>query len=278
MPKLPHTLTETLPDGSTSFKMVLVEGGTFMMGSENGRNNEKSVHEVTLKSFYMGQTQVTQALWKAVMGKDPEKLAFPHPQRPVERVSWYDCVAFCNELSKQQGFRPAYAIDRDRKDSGNKNSSDDQKWTVTIIDDADGYRLPTEAEWEYAARGGPCWRKHQYEFAGSPNKNEVAWGTQTSHGITQPCGLHPPNPLGLFDMSGNVFEWCWDWFDELYYKDLAKEETTERPIGPESGEYRVVRGGSWDYDSDFLRVASRNGSYPSLRSNSLGLRLCRYPV
>lgn len=277
MPNLPHTLTETLPSG-TSFKMVLVEGGTFMMGSENGRDNEKPVHEVKLESFYLGQTQVTQELWKAVMGQDPETLAFPHPQRPVERVSWYDSVAFCNELSKKQGFRPAYAIYEDRKDSGNQNSFDDQKWTVTLIDDADGYRLPTEAEWEYAARGGPTWRNHLVEYAGSPNQNEIAWWGTTSHDISQPVALRPPNPLGLFDMSGNVWEWCWDWFGLEYYQTFSNQKAVEGPIGPESGEYRVVRGGSWDSDDDNLRVAFRYGLSPFNRIDDYGLRLCRYPM
>lgn len=272
MLKRPQPLTlATLEDN-----MVLVKGGEFEMGGE-GHEDERPLHKIQLNDFYLGKTQVTQALWRAVTDKDPEELAFPHLQRPVVGVSWYDCIEFCNELSMQQGLRPVYGTDKDREDPGNQNHSDDQKWTITIIDDADGYRLPTEAEWEYAARGGPYWRNHQYEFAGSTNKNEIAWWDLTSHNITQPCGLRPPNPLGLFDMSGNVREWCWDWYGSGYYQINLNQKTTKQPMGPKSGSSRMARGGSWLYDDVLLRVAYRDNDYPYDCDDNLGLRLCRYP-
>ncbi len=273
MLKRPKPLTiATLEDN-----MVLVKGGEFEMGGE-GHEDEKPVQKVQLKDFYLGKIQVTQALWQDVMGQDPEELAFPHPQRPVEGVSWYDCIEFCNKLSCQQGFRPAYGIDKDSNDPGNQNRSDDQKWTVTIIDDADGYHLPTEAECEYAARGGLNWQKHQYEFAGSTNNNEIGWRDLTSHNISQPVALRPPNPLGLFDMSGNVREWCWDWYGSEYYQTNLIQKTPKQPTGPKSGSSRMVRGGSWLYDGVLLRVAYRDNDYPYDCDDNLGLRLCRYPL
>ncbi|MDX2283434.1 MAG: SUMF1/EgtB/PvdO family nonheme iron enzyme [Bacteroidia bacterium] len=263
-----HTLRETLPNGTT-FEMILVEGGRFWRGENEAR------HEVQLSDFYLGRMQVTQALWQAVTGTHPA--AFPHPQRPVEQVSWYDCIEFCNALSEIQGYAPVYQINRERKHHPSNTSKYDKiKWLVTILPRADGYRLPTEAEWEYAARGG-CYAQ-SFEYAGSPNENEAAWWHQTSQEISQPVGLKVPNALGLFDMSGNIREWVWDWYDGAYYQRLGKHpEPAPTPVGADYGSDRGVRGGSWlNRDASFCCVAYRNLGTPDFRLNSVGGRLCRY--
>ncbi|MDX2246561.1 MAG: SUMF1/EgtB/PvdO family nonheme iron enzyme [Bacteroidia bacterium] len=232
----PATTIETLEDN-----MVFVEGGEFMMGGEMF-DREKPIHEVQLSNFYMAHYPVTQALWKAVMGSDPEELAFPHPMRPVERVSWNDCQEFIKKL----------------------NALTDKT-----------YRLPTEAEWEYAARGGKY--SQGFTYAGSNNLFEVGWyGGGNSQSITQPVGLKRPNELGLFDVSGNLWEWCSDWYGGKYYEQCAKEKIVHNPKGPEDGTGRVVRGGSWYYIDFNCRVAYRLDSQPSYRGYGIGLRLSRY--
>jgi formylglycine-generating enzyme required for sulfatase activity len=265
----PHTLRETLPNGP-AFEMVLVEGGRFWRGEGNER------HEVQLDDFYLGRTQVTQALWEAVIAKNPSE--FPHPQRPVEQVSWYDCVEFCNVLSGQQGYQPAYHIDRERKDPNNQSDYDDLKWLVTPIPGADGYRLPTEAEWEYAARGGRY--AQPFEYAGSPNLNETAWWDRNSQDITQPVGLKVPNALGLFDLSGNVWEWVWDWCSRDYYEQLALHSMPAYvPVGPDSGSFRNARGGRFHNLTDISFCYFFSDEKIAFKEvPNTGLRLCRYPA
>lgn len=255
--------------------MVFVEGGEFMMGGESGHEDSKPSYPVHLDNFCLCRYPVTQTLWKAVMDTDPEELAFPHPQRPVERVSWYDAVDFCNRLSDQMGYQRVYTIDRDRPDPNNQNDSDKLKWIVSRIEGANGFHLPTEAEWEYAARGGRY--AQSYEYAGSPNPNEVAWWDRTSQDFTQPVGLRIPNALGLFDMTGNVREWVWDWFGSNYYETCAQQGMAPNPSGPTQGEFRGVRGGSWylSYDDD-LRVAFRLTYNPVVRDFNVGFRVSRY--
>ncbi|MEZ4827058.1 MAG: SUMF1/EgtB/PvdO family nonheme iron enzyme [Bacteroidia bacterium] len=239
MPDHPSILTETLP-GGFSFDMIFVEGGSFMMGGER-YDREKPIHEVSLDNFYIGRYPVTQVLWKAVMNKEPEELSFPHPMRPVENVSWEDCQAFINEL----------------------NSKGDKT-----------YRLPTEAEWEYAARGGKY--SQGFTYAGSNSLFEVGWYDDNSQDITQPVGLKRPNELGIFDMSGNVYEWCQDWYGKDYYTQCARENIINNPEGPKTGEYRVVRGGSWYDDGGDCCVTCRIIIRPSVRDYCIGLRLSRY--
>jgi len=221
-----------------SFKMIYVEGGTFQMGSNDRFDNGLPVHSVTLSSYYIGQTEVTQALWKAVMGSNPS--SFKGDNRPVEKVSWNDCQTFIAKLNKLTGER---------------------------------FRLPTEAEWEYAARGGNKSRGNKY--AGSNDIKAVAWYTvnaydqgESSHDYgTHVVKTKSPNELGIYDMSGNVWEWCQDWYG--FYSSSAQTN----PTGPASGSYRVIRGGSWNNSARFCRAAYRGLGTPSGAAYDLGLRL-----
>lgn len=217
------------------FTMIRVDGGTFQMGgtAEQGNeadSDEKPVHSVTLSPYYIGETEVTQALWKAVMGKNPSN--WKGDNLPVEKVSWEDCQQFIEKLNQKTGAH---------------------------------FRLPTEAQWEYAARGGK--KSQGYKYSGSNNLGDVAWYTDNSSSKTHDVKTKQPNELGLYDMSGNVWEWCQDWYGS--YNSNAQTD----PTGPSSGSDRVNRGGSWLNYARFCRSSSRDDITPSLRSDSLGLRL-----
>ena len=226
-----------------SFEMIKVEGGTFMMGatSEQGSDAydwEKPAHSVTVSDFWIGETEVTQALWQAVMGSNPSY--FKGSNRPVEQVSWNDCQTFVNKLnSLLSGQLPA----------GHK------------------FRLPTEAEWEYAARGGN--RSGHYKYSGSNNLGSVAWYEDNSGITTHDVKTKNSNELGIYDMSGNVWEWCQDLYGSSYYGNSPQSN----PTGPSSGSDRVYRGGSWFLSAGSCRVSSRGSSNPSLSYNGIGLRV-----
>ena len=250
-----------VPDG-----FVRVEGGTFQMGSNDGENKEKPVHTVTVKSFYIGKYEVTQKEWTAIMGSNPSYVKGDN--LPVERVSWYDAIEYCNLLSEKEKLTPAYTINKNQKDWNNKSKLDSLKWTVRWNRNANGYRLPTEAEWEYAAKGGNG-SPGNYTYAGSNNIDEVAWWTENRAGSTQEVGTKKPNGLGLYDMSGNVFEWCWDWFG-----DYPRRAQTD-PIGASSGYNRVYRGGSWSPSVRGVRSADRGNNTPTYRFLIVGFRVAR---
>ena len=231
--------------------MVKVEGGVFEMGSEDIDEAEKPVHSVKLHDFHLCRFPVTQSLWLSVLEENPA--TFPHPHKPIETVTWYDAVSFCNALSEKRGLNPYYDIDPNRKDPNNHNEHDDLSWWVRIRPEAEGYRLPTEAEWEYAAQGGKYAQEEELLYAGSRNLTEVAWHGGNSLNMSQSVRLKRPNALGLYDMSGNVDEWCEDWYEENYYEECRAQGVVDNPAGPEQGEYRVVRGGSWDnFDVNIL--------------------------
>ena len=234
----------------TPKKMIYVEGGTFQMGSTNGGSSEQPIHTVTVSSFFIGKYEVTQKEWQEVMGYNPSYSEGDN--RPVEKVSWYDAVEFCNKLSEKEGLTPAYTI------NGNNVSCN---WT------ANGYRLPTEAEWEYAARGGN--KSRNYKYSGSDNIDDVAWYDANSDGRSHDVGTIAPNELGIYDMSGNVWEWCWDWYGSY------SSSPSSNPRGPNSGSSRVDRGGSWSYYDGSCRVAYRNYRSPGDSLIVLGLRLVR---
>ena len=215
-----------------SFEMVFVEGGTFQMGSNDGDSDEKPVHQVTLSNYYIGKTEVTQELWQAVMGSNPSFSSFKGAKNPVNYVSWNDCQEFIKKLNKltKQNFR-----------------------------------LPTEAEWEYAARGGN--KSRGYKYSGSDYLGSVAWYEDNSGNEVHPVGSKSPNELGLYDMSGNVWEWCSDWYGSY------PSSSQTNPTGPSSGSYRVLRGGSFYVGAAGCRSANRFINGPIYRSLSLGLRL-----
>ena len=216
------------------FRMIKVEGGTFTMGAtsemENPYDDEKPTHQVTLSSYYIGETEVTQALWKAVMGSNPS--AFKGDNLPVEKVSWNDCQTFISKLNALTGKR---------------------------------FRLPTEAEWEFAARGGNQSRHTQY--SGSSRIDDVAWYDGNSGSKTHPVKTQQPNELGIYDMSGNVYEWCQDWYGS--YSSYAQTD----PTGAGSGSYRVIRGGSWYGSPRYCSSSNRVCITPGYLINDLGLRL-----
>jgi formylglycine-generating enzyme required for sulfatase activity len=247
----------SVPDG-----FVRINGGTFIMGSPANeperKDDEGPQHKVTISSFYMGKYQVTQAEYKAVMGTNPSH--FKEDNLPVDSVSWFDTVEYCNHLSQREGLSPAYKV----------NGTN-----VTWNQDADGYRLPTEAEWEYACRAGTITpfntgydiTTSQANFDGNYPYNNNAKGEYRKK--TTAVGSFEPNPWGLYDMHGNVYEWCWDW--ESAYLNGAQTD----PIGAVSGGYRVFRGGCWDDFGEHLRSAYRGSSYPKGGDFDFGFRLVR---
>ena len=228
---------ETITVNGVSFNMVRVDGGTFMMGatSEQGSDadsDEKPAHQVTLSTYSIGETEVTQALWEAVMGKNPSE--YKGSNRPVETVSWKDCQAFIQKLNTLTGRR---------------------------------FRLPTEAEWEYAARGGN--RSKGYKYSGSNNVGDVAWYTETTnYKGTREVKTKQANELGIYDMTGNVCEWCQDWSGSY------SSGSQTNPTGPSSGSNRVFRGGSWRSGARYCRCSFRYYNTPLYRDPGLGLRLC----
>ena len=229
-----------------------------MMGAlpndDEASSDERPRHKVEIsRDFYVGKYPVTQELWEAVMGNNPSH--FKGEDCPVENVTWFDCVEFCNKLSELENKELAYIINGEN---------------VTCNWTAKGYRLLTEGEWEYCARGG-----EYHLYAGSDNVDKVAWYRANSGGKTHPVGQKKPNGFGLYDMSGNVFEWCWDWFDRKVYQSrpVTGGKLTSDPRGPTSSSYRVFRGGYWSNDSDSMQASFRSYYSPTARSNSIGFRL-----
>ena len=225
----------TLTVNGIKYSMVWVEGGTFRMGatSEQGSDaysDEKPVHSVTLSGYYIGKTEVTQALWKVVMGSNPSSCKGDN--LPVEQVSWNDCQKFIRKLNSLTG---------------------------------QNFRLPTEAEWEFACRGGN--NSRGYKYSGSNYIDNVAWYDGNSGDKTHPVGTKAPNELGIYDMTGNVWEWCADW-----YGDYSSGAQTN-PKGPYDGSDRVDRGGGWLSDALYCRSSTRYYLSPGHRDYSLGLRL-----
>jgi formylglycine-generating enzyme required for sulfatase activity len=250
-------------------KLTLIPGGTFRMGSpvddKDARTDEKPQHEVRItRSFYLGVYEVTQAQYEAVMGHNPsyfssngggkkEVAGQSTSQHPVEYVSWLDAVMFCNKLSQKEGLKPFYAIDGE---------------TVRVpVEKGPGYRLPTEAEWEYACRAGT---RTRFLFGDDEaGLGEYGWYYGNSGGRTHPVGQNRANALGLFDMHGNVYEWCGDWFGARYYGESPAED----PPGPVQASHRVIRGGGWYNGPRNCRSAYRKWGEPANHNYNLGFRL-----
>jgi formylglycine-generating enzyme len=224
-------------DPTTGMAFVKVPGGCFQMGDTfgGGSSDEKPVHEVCVDSFYMAQQEVTQGEYSKVVGQNPASFRWGE-RYPVEQVSWSDAQAFINKLNELSSRN---------------------------------YRLPTEAEWEYAARNGG----KEEKFPGGDEIAEYAWYSENSNRSTQPVGSKQPNSLGLHDLLGNVWEWCHDWYGSGYYRESPRDN----PAGPPSGTYRVTRGGGWNDTARSLRVTDRNSKTPGYRNARFGFRLV-HPV
>ncbi len=228
------------PKANLSTEMIAVDGGIF----------EREGYDITVSSFEIGKFLVTQKLYQSIMGKNPSN--FKGENRPVECVSWLGAVEFCNALSKKDGLSPCY--------SGRGSS-------IKCNFNANGYRLPTEAEWEFAARGGN--QSDGYEYSGSDDLDEVGWFKYNSRNETHDVGQKKPNELGIYDMSGNVWEWCNDWYDDYEEVDQIN------PLGASSGDYRVFRSGSWSNIDDICTVSCRNYDDPGYSDVHLGFRVVR---
>ena len=251
------------PENTVINSMVLIPAGTFQMGNTgaySGFDSEKPVHTVIMsKAFYMSKCEVTQSQYQAVMDTNPSY--FKGENLPVETVSWYEAVEFCNALSQQEGKTPCYTIQNDTNIICN--------W------DANGYRLPTGAEWEYAAKAGTSTDFYNgsltnpNEIPIDTNLDKIGWYGGNSGNTTHEIGQKQPNAFGLYDMIGNVWEWCWDW-----YSSYTGAIVTD-PTGLATGSRRVLRGGSWYYVALHCRSASRSYSNPENRGFSTGFRVVR---
>ena len=278
MPKLPKKYNHLL--GSVAqYPMILVEPGIFIMGdNQSGYDDEKPEHLVEItQPFYIGKYPVTQAVWKAVM-QEHNPSQFVGGCRPVEQVSWQDIVEGGQDDSVPEAF-----LDRLNHDFPSQ---------------VPGYhfRLPTEAEWEYAAKGGhetalssehiqsflknsqPTAANLYTTFAGSDQLKEVGWYSQNSHSETKHVEQRQPNELGLLDMSGNVNEWCEDWNDDGFYAKCKEQGVVQDPLNTKDGRTRVNRGGSWRFDAARCRVSSRYSWFPADRLDDIGFRLVLAPV
>lgn len=262
--------------GGTPGEMVLVPGGTFTMGrtTGSGSSDELPTHSVTLNSFYIGKYEITQAEYSQYMQPSSSWTSNYGlgDDYPAYYVSWYAILKYCNLRSLAEGLTPCYTISGSTNPAnwGSVPTSNNSTWNAAICNwNANGYRLPTEAEWEYAARGAT--NTPDYLYSGSDDINAVAWYSGNSGYTSHPVGTKAPNGLGLYDMSGNVWEWCWDWYSRFYYSSSP----SSNPTGPASGSGRVRRGGGWSDGASGCRVASRYGGNPNYSGSDIGFRLCR---
>jgi len=242
-----------------SDSMVLVEGGCFQMGDDRILNEEIRVHQAEVPTFYMDAYPVTQKLYESVTAKNPS--FFKGENNPVDGVSWYDAVRFCNEYSKKCNLDPVYDI-----------AESDDDITVTCDFSKNGYRLPTEAEWEYCAKGGA--KTEGYLYSGSNKIREVGWFINDSEDSTHPVGQKKANELGIYDMSGNIYEWCWDWFSP--YKEIHDNHL----LDANRSAFKCARGGCYksidknDGPTDYY-VFTRHSYPPNSWVKTIGFRLVR---
>lgn len=245
------------------FVMIKIEGGTFMMGSKDADltadTDEQKEHSVSLNTFEISKFEVTVWEWKKYV--KAKKMKMPkapkwgwQDQLPMNNITWEEAINYCNWLSTINGYQPAYSK---------------QGPFYTCNFEANGFRLPTEAEWEFAAKGGS--KSKGYKYSGGNDLDVVSWNKSNSKGQPHTVGTKMPNELGVYDMTGNVWEWCWDWYNKDYYKT----ETNNNPKGPEMGEKKTVRGGSWDSQPNYCRPANRISTYPNKTHEFYGFRTVR---
>ncbi len=244
----------TLKHDTIEMALLPLAGMPFAMGSLNGGPDEKPIHPVTLtRQFSMSRFEVTQKQYAEVIGSNPS--SFPgNYSNPVDNVSWLDAVQFCNLLSDREGLEQCYTLQ-----SG-------MTWVCDF--DKKGYRLPTEAEWEYACRAGTL--TDYYTGATASALDKAGWFVGNTAGATDPVGLKLPNTFGLYDMHGNVWEWCWD-----LYGGYGADPLTDPAGPPDTGQNHVARGGAWDTDAYYCRYSFRSSSAPNFRNNNLGFRIAR---
>lgn len=271
-------------------EMILVKGGSFLLGDTSVDADERPVHQIFLTDFFIAKTETTVAqfkafieatgfrtdaeqgegsyVWDSLGWHKKDSVDWRHDETgrlrpagqsnyPVTHVSWNDAAQYCNWLSEGAGLSKIYDFQAD---------------TVRINLKASGYRLPTEAEWEYAAAGGKTAKTGKY--AGSGPLDAIAWYSGNALRHPHPVGQKQPNSAGLYDFSGNVWEWCHDWFDKNYY---SGSRNAQNPSGPLSGEMRCLRGGSWNNSGKHLRIANRSSRYADFRDGSVGFRVARRP-
>jgi formylglycine-generating enzyme required for sulfatase activity len=238
-------------------KLVLIPAGEFLMGSpdsdKDASDDEKPQHRVRItRPFYLGLHEVTQGQYCAVTGTRPSRFG-GSDDLPVDSVTWDEAIKFCNDLSEREGLKPYYQLDGG------------------VLVGGEGYRLPTEAEWEYACRAGSTTR---FTFGDDASRlGELGWFLVNSDIKTYPVGQKRPNAWGLYDMHGNVWEWCWDGYQADYYKKSPGAD----PVGPSQAASRVIRGGCWNSYTRDARSANRSGVTPEYRDGNLGFRLARVP-
>lgn len=261
--------------------LIAVAGGTFTMGNPIGvgSTTEQPQHTVSVSDFYIGNTEIRWGMWDTVYqwGLNNGYTDIPAGRKgyngdaahPVTEVNWYDIIKWCNARSEKEGLSPCYYTSSSYTNANVYRIGQIDLENTMVNINSDGYRLPTEAEWEYAAEGGYKRQDPHFTYSGSNSVDAVAWYSTNSNNNSHPVGTKSPNELGTFDMSGNVWEWCWDWYGG--YNDSAQTN----PFGAVTGTSRIIRGGSFDNIDTHSRVTNRIGNAPANRYNVIGFRIVK---